>query len=515
MHRRRTLRVGGRRGLVLAALVALAGATLTLPTVTAADPPCSVATCRLDNNTDCVRASGNCPVCVQYVNIFIFFGAYYKCTDPASRTGACASGTTMCPAPTPAPTPRPSPKPAPVNTVKESVSKPAPAPAPAPAAVSASVTVSASASTPGAAPSPSPTTQPTTESDAPSTTSRTPGSDPSPSSTSSTTSSPIGVIRFANFSTSSDSADNADNEARAAPNELQRASVETPSPDETGVGSGDSGSSSSSGTWIFIVAGAMIALVAAVVLGKRYVARRHDDYRDDSEIGGGVGKDFGAVDDARRPTTATDFSESVLNLNATPATSTSAYVPIEHAAGTASGPTTGVASFSGASFGGAAVAASSHRTTSALGAADNTSGYFKSDAQWRQPASLHSYRGSQHINMSFVDDPLTASQLSMSPSRDLSTSELAASMPQATYESHDAFGESPADSEWMASGYFDADGGHNSGNTEFYSSKISEISGVADNDSLDDDGHHFTHRSSESPPQQSSAKWKQKFYVEL
>lgn len=422
--------------LLLAVLVALVALT-TLQAVSAADL-CAVTTCN-NSGVTCTRSSGNCPVCLQDASFLFFIN--YKCTS-SSRTGDCPNGYTKCPAPTPAPSPTPSP------TVK-------PTSAPTP--------------------TPSPTTKPTTTkpSASPTAATPTPGSTPksastSTSSSSSSSNSPLAEAKPAN--TNSSSAATA-NEARSESSQLKPASVDTPIPEIAVTTTSDSGSSSS--IWIIIVACAVVACVVAAVVGAWYAIRRKREERDDSEIDI-LGKDLDVFPATQRQTETTEFSDSALDLNATPSTSKFAYVPAGQATG------------------------AMNRNSAAIGAAD-TGMYLKTDTVWRQTTSHHSFRGSQHINMSYImdDDPLTASQLSTS-------------VPQPARESRDVFPapESPVSSEWATSGYFDPDGGHNSANTEFYSSKISAIS-------ADDDDRQFTHRSSESLANKDSAKWKQKFYVEL
>lgn len=134
-------------------------------------------------------------------------------------------------------------------------------------------------------------------------------------------------------------------------------------------------------------------------------------------------------------------------------------------------------------------------TTSAEGSV-----FLKSDSWQHTQGSRNTYRGSQSVNMSYIDnpnEPLTTEHLSTShktteygPDRDSEEDVFATTM----------------NSEWMSSGYYNE--GNHSGNTEFYQSKISAIGD-------DDPDSAFDSRKSERTDSEHVAKWKQKFYVEL
>lgn len=345
-----------------------------------------------------------------------------------------------------------------------------------------------------------------------------PSPSPTPSHSPSSTSAVAGV-RAASMS--------GDNEERSTSHasdsgELKVASVETEAP-QTSVTTSSSDSGSSFPTWIVIGAGTVVGCILAAVGGTRYANRKHraaeknhNNNGFDSDGGGSSTKELNAAvfgeSHGTRVTTAMDFSDSVLDLNATPSTSKANYTVADRSTTAAEG----------------AVILKSDSWRRTTTSSRNTTASSRSAAALPPPVvqpprpSHHSFRGSQHVKTMFLDDlqgPLDASQL---------TTEVAHSVRR---ESDDVFniGGSP-NSEWMSSGYYgddgahssvdtdlhaskisilgdDDDGGNASGSTDFYSSKISVLG-----DHEDDD---FLRRKSERVEDESVTKWKQKFYVEL
>ncbi|GAB9474614.1 hypothetical protein Gpo141_00011734 [Globisporangium polare] len=442
---------------ILAALV-LASAVFTQLTVEAAatnstaSATCAATTCTLTNGASCNRTVAGCPVCLQFQSAT----NAYTCTTVVKATHVCPDGFSIC----------------------------------------------ESAST----------------------------SSPSPSSSSSVS---AGVMAA---STSGDSEERSSSHTSDS-GELKVASVETEAP-QTSVTTGSSDSGSSFPTWIVIGAGTVVGCILAAVVGTRYANRKRratEKSRSRNNINNGFDSDGGGGSSTKeldaaafgeshgtRNTTAMDFSDSVLDLNATPSTSKANYTAAERSTTAAEG-----AVFLKSDSWRQTTTSSRNTTASSRTATESSS---RSTAAIPPPPvvmprpSYHSFRGSHHVKTLFLDDlqgPLEASQL---------TTEVAHSVRR---ESDDVFnigGDSP-NTEWMASGFYDGDGSHSSvgtdlhdskisilgdnddggnasGSTDFYSSKISVL---GDHDDDDD----FLRRKSERVEDESVAKWKQKFYVEL
>lgn len=309
--------------------------------------------------------------------------------------------------------------------------------------------------------------------------------------------------------------------SRSDSGELRTASVRTEEP-QTTVTTTSSVKGSAFPVWIVIGAGIVVGCILAAVGGTMYARRRQSAQQkqniyNDTEFDSGHGDSgtkaleliFGGSHDGSRVTTGMDFSDSVLDLNATPSTSKAVYSASDRSTTAAEG----------AVF----LKSDSWRNTTASSRNTTTTTAARMAAMVPpsvvQPPSLqrNSFRGSHHVKTLFIDDlqgPLDASQL---------TTEVGHSV----RESDDAFNVGLPHSEWMSSAFFDDnadgahssidtdlhaskismlgdDGGNSSGSTDFYSSKISVL---GDHDDDDD----FLRRAED----ESVAKWKQKFYVEL